>query len=122
MEYIRRNQDAGFKVLIGKDTLVYAGLAVGAAGAVCTTANYLPELVCSIYERFIAGDRESALAIQYRLNPLRLLMDKSSFPVATKDYANILGRSVGKPFLPTSPSTPAQMENLRQELKKAGVL
>jgi 4-hydroxy-tetrahydrodipicolinate synthase len=121
MEYIRRNRDTGFKVLMGKDTLVYPALEIGAAGAICTTANYAPALVCSIYEKFIAGEKAEALELQYRLNPVRIMMDKSSFPVATKDYANLLGHSLGHPYLPNLPSPPAQMENLRQALKKAGL-
>jgi 4-hydroxy-tetrahydrodipicolinate synthase len=122
MEFIRRNRDVGFKVLVGKDTLIYPGLEVGAVGAVCSTANYMPELVCSIYNQFIAGDRRGALEAQYKMNPIRLLMDKSSFPVATKDYANLRGRAVGNPYLPNKRSPPEQMEKLRQELIKAGLL
>jgi len=122
MEFIRRNRDVHFKVLAGKDTLIYPSLEVGAVGAVCSTANYMPELVCSIYDKFAAGDKKGALEAQYRLNPVRLLMDKSSFPVATKDYANLRGRKVGNPYLPNKCSPPAQMENLRRELVKAGLL
>jgi 4-hydroxy-tetrahydrodipicolinate synthase len=122
MEFIRRNRDAGFKVLMGKDTLVYAGLAVGAVGAVCTTANYAPELVCSIYDQFVAGNHEEALAAQYKLNPIRLMMDKSSFPVASKDYARLIGRQAGNSIRPSLNSPPAQMENLRKELVRAGLL
>jgi 4-hydroxy-tetrahydrodipicolinate synthase len=122
MEYIRRNRDTGFKVLVGKDTLILAGLCMGAAGAVCSTANYMPELVCSIYRHFVNGNTAAALDAQYRLNPVRLMMDKSSFPVAAKDYGNLRGRKLGAPYLPNKPSPPAQMENLRQELIKAGLL
>jgi 4-hydroxy-tetrahydrodipicolinate synthase len=122
MEFIRRNRDTGFKVLVGKDTLIYAGFAVGAVGAVCSTANYIPELVCSIYNKFISGDLAGSLEAQYKLNPIRLMTDKSSFPVATKDYANMRGRRVGNPFLPNKCSPPAQIENLRKELVKAELL
>ncbi|MDR2739039.1 MAG: dihydrodipicolinate synthase family protein [Treponema sp.] len=122
MEFIRRNRDVGFKVLVGKDTLIYPGLEVGAVGAVCSTANYMPELVCSVYDLFMAGKKREALEAQYRLNPVRLMMDKSSFPVATKDYGNLRGRDVGDPYLPNKSSPPAQMENLRQELIRAGLL
>ncbi|MFW2551566.1 dihydrodipicolinate synthase family protein, partial [Klebsiella pneumoniae] len=55
-EFIRRNRDIDFKVFCGKDTLIYAGMCVGAVGAVCSTANFLPELVCSIYKKYIEGD------------------------------------------------------------------
>ncbi|MCL1993683.1 MAG: dihydrodipicolinate synthase family protein [Spirochaetes bacterium] len=122
MEFIRRNKDVGFKVLAGKDTLIYSSLDIGAVGAVCTTANYMPELVCSIYRKFIQGDKAAALEAQFKLNPIRLAMDKSSFPVATKDYANLRGRKAGAPYLPNKCSPPAQMENLRMELEKAGLL
>ena len=122
MEFIRRNRDIHFRVFAGKDTLIYPSLEVGAAGAVCSTANYAPRLVCSIYEKFIAGDRKGALEAQYKLNPVRLMMDKSSFPVATKDYANLRGGNVGNPYLPNKCSPSGQMENLRRELEKAGLL
>nr|WP_321262224.1 dihydrodipicolinate synthase family protein [uncultured Sphaerochaeta sp.] len=120
MEFVRRNADIGFKVLSGKDTLIYSGLGVGAVGAVCSTANYLPELVCSIYEKYVAGDIKGSLEAQLRLNPIRLATDKSSFPVATKDLANLVGTKVGRPYLPTMPSPAAQMENLRQSLIDGG--
>jgi 4-hydroxy-tetrahydrodipicolinate synthase len=122
MEFIRRNRDVDFKALVGKDTLIYPGLEVGAVGAVCSTANYMPELVCSIYSKFSAGDRQGALEAQYAMNPLRLLMDQSSFPAAAKDYANLRGRRVGAPYLPNKCSPPEQMEKLRLELVKAGLL
>ena len=120
IEFIRRNADVGFKVMCGKDTLIYSGLGVGAVGAVCSTANYLPKLVCSIYDKYVAGDLKGSLEAQLKLNPIRLATDKSSFPVATKDLANLVGQKVGKPFLPNMPSPPKQMENLKSELVKGG--
>jgi 4-hydroxy-tetrahydrodipicolinate synthase len=122
MEFIRRNRELGFKVLVGKDTLIYPGLEVGAVGAVCSTANYMPELVCPVYDLFMAGKKAEAREAQYRLNPIRLATDKSSFPVAAKDCANLRGRGLGGPYLPNKPSPPAQMENLRRELAGAGLL
>ena len=122
LEFIRRNRDVNFKVLMGKDTLLYPSFEAGAVGAVCTTANFVPELVCSIYDKFIKGDKKGALEAQFTLNPIRLMMDKSSFPVATKDYARLRGRKAGNPYLPNKCSPPNQIENLRKELEKAGLL
>ena len=121
-EFIRRNRDVGFRVMCGKDTLIFAGLSVGAIGAVCCTANFLPELVCSIYDKFMAGDLKGSLEAQFTLNPIRLQMDKSSFPVATKDLANILGHEVGRPYLPSKPSPEGQQEALKDILRKYGYL
>ncbi|PKL28023.1 MAG: dihydrodipicolinate synthase family protein [Spirochaetae bacterium HGW-Spirochaetae-2] len=120
IEFIRRNADVGFRVMCGKDTLIYSGLNVGAVGAVCSTANYLPHLVCSIYEKYVAGDLKGALEAQFKLNPIRLMTDNSSFPVATKDLANLVGSSVGKPILPSKMSPPKQMERLRNVLVEGG--
>lgn len=121
-EFIRRTRDLDFKVFGGKDTLIYGALIHGAAGSVATTANMFPELVCSIYEKFVAGDIKGSLEAQYRLNPVRLLMDKVSFPVATKDMANIMGLAMGVPYLPSQPTTGPVLEQMIAEIKKAGLL
>lgn len=121
-EFIRRNRDVDFKVMCGKDTLIYAGLCVGAVGAVCCMANFVPKMVCSIYDSFVSGDLKQALENQFKLNPIRLQMDKSSFPVATKDYANLLGLDLGAPYLPSKNSTKEQLEGLKNQLSKAGLL
>ncbi|MBC7237230.1 MAG: dihydrodipicolinate synthase family protein, partial [Chloroflexi bacterium] len=39
----------GFRVFMGRDTLIYAGLCCGCVGAVAATANVVPELVVGIY-------------------------------------------------------------------------
>lgn len=119
-EFIRRNQDVNFKVFGGKDTLIYPCLCVGAAGSVCTTANFVPKLICSIYDNYVAGDQKKSLQLQFKLNPMRLAMDKSSFPVATKDYCNLMGMDVGAPYLPNLPASGAGRDLLIQELERAG--
>ena len=121
-EFIRCNRDVGFKVLGGKDTLVFPCLCVGGGGSVCTMANFVPKLVCSIYDLYMAGNLDGAREAQYKLNPMRLAMDKSSFPVATKDYCNLLGLDMGLPYLPNKPASGGGREALIQELKRAGYI
>lgn len=121
-EYIRRLQDTNFKVLSGKDTLIYAGLCVGSAGAVCSTANMFGPLVNSIYNEYVAGNYKQALENQFKLNPVRLSQDKASFPVATKDMANLLGLDVGKSVLPSINSEGQILEDMKAEMEKAGLL
>ena len=117
-EFIRRTRDVDFRVFGGKDTLIFSALALGAAGCVATTANFLPKLVVSIYNKFQAGDIDGAREAQFKLNPLRLSMDKASFPVATKDLANLVGRDVGKPYTPNLMSSGNVLEILKSELSK----
>ena len=121
-EYIRRMRGRDFKVFGGKDTLVFGTLIHGGAGGVCSTANMYPKLVCSIYEKFVSGDIQGSLEAQYRLNPVRLSMDLASFPVATKDMANMMGLDVGAPFLPNLPSDEKTMAAMRREMVTAGLL
>lgn len=122
-EFIRRTRDIGFKVFGGKDTLLYASLTHGAAGGVCTAANFMPELITAIYNKYIAGDISGSLEAQFKLNPVRLAMDGASFPVAAKDMANLRGRNAGKPYTPTLPTPEGPVkEKFRTEMKKAGLL
>lgn len=122
-EFIRRTRDIGFRVFGGKDTLLYASLCHGAVGGVCTAANFMPELITDVYNKFVAGDLAGSLEAQYKLNPVRLSMDAASFPVAAKDMANLRGRDVGAPYLPTmaTPDGPAR-QGFIDTMTAAGLL
>lgn len=122
MEFIRRTRDLEFKVFGGKDTMVYAALAVGAVGSVCSTANMFPEIVTSIYNEYVAGNTKESLELQYRFNPVRMAQDRASFPVATKDMANIMGLNVGKPIKPNLASKESLTEIFKQKIENAGLL
>lgn len=122
-EFIRITADTEFRMFGGKDTLLYASLCHGAVGGVCTSANFMPELIVEVYRRFMAGDREGALESQMKLNPVRLAMDKMSFPVATKVMANLRGRDMGLPYKPNLPAAEPQiLSYIREEMEKAGLL
>lgn len=122
-EFIRRTRDVDFKVFGGKDTLLYASLCHGAVGGVCTAANFMPELITDVYNKYVAGDMKGALEAQFKLNPVRLSMDGASFPVAAKDMANLRGREIGLPYTPNlaTPEGPV-LEKIKAEMKKAGLI
>lgn len=122
-EFIRRTRDVGFKVFGGKDTLLYASLCHGAVGGVCTAANFMPELITDIYNKFVSGDLAGSLEAQFKLNPVRLAMDPASFPVATKDMAALRGQKVGLPYLPSLPTPEGKVkDNFRKTMTEAGLL
>ena len=122
-EFIRRTRDVGFKVFGGKDTLLYASLCHGAVGGVCTAANFMPELITDVYNKYAAGDLAGSLEAQFKLNPVRLAMDPASFPVAAKDMALLRGRDMGKPYLPNLPTPEgAVMEGFRRTMQGAGLI
>lgn len=122
-ECVRRNRDVDFKVFGGKDTLLYASLCVGAVGGVCTAGNFMPGLIEDVYQKFVAADYAGSREAQFKLNPVRLAMDKASFPVAAKDMANIRGQEVGDPYLPSLPTTnEATLDYFKKVMKEAGLI
>lgn len=122
-EFIRRTRDVGFKVFGGKDTLLYASMCHGAVGGVCTAANFMPELITDIYNKYVAGDLPGSLEAQFKLNPVRLSMDGASFPVAAKDMANLRGRNIGLPYTPNlaTPEGPV-LDKIKEEMHRAGLI
>ncbi len=122
-EFIRRTRDVDFKVFGGKDTLLYASMCHGAVGGVCTAANFMPELICDVYEKFVAGDLQGSLEAQFKLNPVRLSMDGASFPVAAKDMANLRGNDIGVPYRPSlaTPEGPV-LDKIKAEMRTAGLI
>ncbi len=122
-EFIRLGRDVDFKVFGGKDTLLYGSLCHGAVGGVCTAANFMPELITDIYNKFTAGDIAGSLEAQFKLNPVRLSMDAASFPVASKDMATLRGRDVGVPYRPSLPTPDgAAKDGFIATMTEAGLL
>lgn len=68
LDYMQRCPP-GFRVFVGRDTLIYAALCCGCTGAVAATANVAPELVVGIYTAYQKGDLERSLDLQHRLDP-----------------------------------------------------
>ncbi|MCX8116662.1 MAG: 4-hydroxy-tetrahydrodipicolinate synthase [Desulfobacterota bacterium] len=120
-EYIRRT-DEKFSVLAGRDTLIYGTLCYGGKGAIAATANVAPKIIVEIYEAFLAGDHRRALAAQYRLAPLRLAFDLGTFPVVIKEALNLIGIEAGVGIPPVGEISPKAKEELKEILKKMGLL
>lgn len=118
-EYIRVSPP-DFAVLMGRDTLILAGLLYGAKGAIAATANVAPALVVSIYERFKAGDLEGARRAQEKLAPLRLAFSWGTFPVVIKEALDLIGMEGGPARAPVGPLSPEQRQRLRDVLRDMG--
>lgn len=117
-EYIRLTKDnPNFSVIVGRDTLIYAGLAYGATGAISSCSNVAPEIAVDIYESFIKGDHQKALEAQYRLAPLRIATNMGSFPAVIKEGLNLIGIPVGQCVAPIQPLKPNEKEALIKVLQ-----
>jgi 4-hydroxy-tetrahydrodipicolinate synthase len=120
-EYIAATPD-NFSVMMGRDTLIFASLVMGATGAVPATGNIAPQLLVEIYNSFRAGDREKSKAAQLRLNPLRLALGLCTMPGGVKAALHVLGVNVGPCRAPVSGLAPEKLPKMREALQAAGLL
>ena len=120
-EYIRVVPPT-FSVLMGRDTLIYAGLSYGTKGGIAATANVKPALVASIYDKYMAGDLPGALQAQRELAPLRLAFAWGTFPVVIKEALNLMGIDAGPCRAPVGPLTAEQREKLKKVLQEMKVI
>ncbi len=117
-EYIRLTRGIeGFSVLLGRDTLIFAGLCYGAAGAIATCSNVAPRICADIYDKFMAGDIEGAREAQFTVAPLRIACNMGTFPEVIKEALMMQGYNVGKCLDPIGELEPEQKEKLRKVLE-----
>jgi len=120
-EYIRVTPPE-FSVLMGRDTLIYAGLTYGTKGGIAATANVKPALVAAIYDQYMAGDLAGALQSQRELAPLRLAFAWGTFPVVIKEALNLMGMDAGPCRAPVGPLSAEQREKLKKVLQEMKVI
>jgi 4-hydroxy-tetrahydrodipicolinate synthase len=121
IEMIRQTGE-DFTVLMGRDSLIFAGLQHGIKGAIAATANVAPALVAEIYDAFQDGDLARSLAAQEKLLPLRTAFGLGSFPVVVKDAMNMIGVPAGPARRPLHSLKGDERDKLREVLKMVGVL
>ncbi|MDK2800997.1 MAG: 4-hydroxy-tetrahydrodipicolinate synthase [Clostridiales bacterium] len=121
-EYIRRTRGKNFHVMLGRDTLIHAGLCYGAKGSVAACANVAPRLCADIYDKYMAGDREGSLEAQFTLAPLRLAFTLGTFPTVIKEALELLGIEAGPCMDPVGPMTDEEREQLKKVLINMGIL
>jgi len=117
-DIINRTKGMEFSVMLGRDSLIHAGLAYGATGAVAASANVAPKLTSDIYNKYVAGDIAGSLEDQYKLLPLRLAFTLGSFPTVIKESLELLGIEAGPCAAPTGPMTAEERELLKKILKE----
>jgi len=121
-EYIRLTQDKNFSVLMGRDTMIHAGLCYGATGSIAACANVAPRICADIYDKYIAGDIKGSLEAQFRLAPLRIAFTLGSFPTVIKEALELLGIEAGPCASPVGPMTTEEREQLKKILVQMGLL
>ncbi len=121
-EYIRLTRGMDFSVMMGRDTLILAGLHYGATGAIASCANVAPRIAVDIYEKFQQKDYQGALDAQFKLSALRIATNMGSFPVTLKEALKLIGHDCGDCVEPILPLHEDQREKLRTVLSGMGLL
>ncbi len=122
IELVKRAQSGTFSVLLGRDTLILAGLLFGTRGAIPATCNIAPQLCVGIYESFRTGDLTAARAYQDKLAPVRLSLTLGTGNGAVKEALAVLGKSCGPNRRPIGPLSEDKRATLRQVLQAAGLV
>ncbi|PLR73552.1 4-hydroxy-tetrahydrodipicolinate synthase [Bacillus sp. UMB0728] len=116
-------QGPEFTVLVGTDSLILPALMAGGGGAIAATANLLPKVVVSIYEKWSAGDLEGAELQQKKLRAIRNAFGKGTLPSVLKEAMNSAGLEVGQPRLPVKPlpeKTKLEVDEIVSQYRQAG--
>lgn len=111
-----------FGVLVGRDTLILAGLLFGASGAIPATCNLAPKLCVGIRRAFLAGDLAEARRLQDRLAPVRLALTLGTGNGAVKEGLALMGQGCGPNRHPIGPLAADKREQLQRVLTEAGLL
>jgi 4-hydroxy-tetrahydrodipicolinate synthase len=122
IELVKQAQSDTFSVLLGRDTLILAGLMFGTRGAIPATCNIAPRLCVGIYESFHGGEMSAARAFQDRLTPVRLALTLGTGNGAVKESLALLGRSCGPNRMPISPLSADRRAQLAAVLRTAGLM
>ena len=104
IKYLLENAGEGFQVLVGEDTLLYAGLSAGAVGAVPALANAAPFFCLSIEEAVRTRELSSAEELQQRASGAANAVT-TRYGIAGLKYAmDLRGYYGGNPRLPLLPA------------------
>jgi 4-hydroxy-tetrahydrodipicolinate synthase len=111
-----------FTIYSGEDGSIVPFLSMGAKGIISVMANIIPKDTHDIVAKFMAGDFEGSRRLQLQvLNLVKALFIEVS-PIPIKAAMNLLGMNVGSCRLPLVEMESKNLEILRNELIKYGLL
>ena len=111
-----------FKVFAGRDTLVFATVLYGGAGAVAASANVAARQLVRVYDACRAGDMALARTAQAELAPLRAAFSLGTFPAVIKEALLMTGLDAGPCRRPVGPLSDKARAELRKVLGDLGLL
>jgi 4-hydroxy-tetrahydrodipicolinate synthase len=121
-QWLIRQAPEGFAIYSGDDPTAVALMLCGGQGNISVTANVAPRLMHELCMAAIAGDRKTAMAIQFKLMPVHKHLFVESNPIPVKWAAARLGLCGGALRLPLTELTGANIPVVESALRDAGLL
>jgi len=124
------SQIAKIKALCGDELDIYSGnddqtiaiMALGGLGVISVDANIIPKDISKMAHLFLEGKTKEALKIQLDSLALNDALFTETNPIPIKTAMNLMGMNVGKLRLPLVDMTEGNLEILKDEMKKYGLL
>ena len=121
-QWLIRDLPKGFAVFSGDDPTAVALMLCGGQGNISVTANVAPRLMHQLCVAAVAGDRQAAMAIQFKLMPVHKQLFVEANPIPVKWAMSRMGLCGPTMRLPMTPLTPSNEAVVEQALQSAGLL
>lgn len=84
--------DDSFIVLSGEDAQTFRMMELGAVGTISVTANVLPVQMADFCQKFLTHDKDGALALDEKLQPIHEILFCETSPIPTKWALSAMGK------------------------------
>ncbi|EEW49518.1 dihydrodipicolinate synthase [Corynebacterium efficiens YS-314] len=115
-------EETGLAWYSGDDPLNLVWLALGGSGFISVIGHAAPNALRELYTSFEEGDLARAREINATLSPLVAAQGRLGGVSMAKAALRLQGINVGDPRLPIVAPNEQELEDLRADMKKAGVL
>ncbi|MFP4498538.1 MAG: 4-hydroxy-tetrahydrodipicolinate synthase [Vulcanimicrobiota bacterium] len=111
-----------FSIYCGDDSLTLPMISVGAVGVISVASHIAGPQMKKMIRLFFKGDISEALRIHHTLMPIYKGLFKTANPILVKAALGIKGFDVGGVRPPLIPATVEQIEVLKEDMQKAGLM
>lgn len=118
----RRECGPDFCQLSGDDPLALGQMAHGAVGCISVTSNVAPRLMADFQKAWAAGEREKALAIHDRMQPLHEALFAETSPAPIKFAMSLIGKCEETVRLPLVGCSEPTRERVKDVMRQVGLL
>jgi len=121
-QWLIREAPKGFAVYSGDDPTAVALMMCGGQGNISVSANLAPRLMHELCVAAMAGDRELAMEIQFKLLPLHKNLFVEANPIPVKWAMARMNLCGGTMRLPMTPLTQANETVVESALRATGLI